>query len=110
MSTAETKSPETLAEDFTRTWRYKVGLAMIIVGNGGIVVALLLPLVGAGAGTVGALVVGGEVVSLASIAFLGKEGFKAIKSKAFGVVKGGFVAPSARPATTSALRSCVRRC
>ncbi len=90
---AENKSTETPTEDFTRTWRYKVGLAMIIVGNGGILVALLLPFVGVGAGTVGALVVGGEIVSLASIVFLGKEGFKAIKSKAFAFVKGGFVAP-----------------
>ena len=93
MSTPETKPSETPAEEFTRTWRYKIGLFMIIVGNGGILVALLLPLAGVGAGTVGALVVGGEIISLASIAFLGKEGFKAIKSKAFAFAKAGFVAP-----------------
>ncbi len=81
------------AADFTRTWRYKVGLFMIIVGNAGILVGVLRSFVGVGAGTVGALVVGGEIVSLASIVFLGKEGFKAIKSKAFAFVKAGFVAP-----------------
>ena len=42
------------------------------------------------------LVIGGEVVSLASIVFLGKEGFLAIKSKVFGAVKGGFVAQVGR--------------
>jgi hypothetical protein len=83
-------------EDFTRTWRYKVGLFMIIVGNLGIVVALMLPLLGVGAALVGAMVLGGEIVSLASIAFLGKEGFKAIKSKAFAFVKGGYAAPVGR--------------
>ena len=30
--------------DFTKTWRYKVGLTMIIAGNGVILLALLLPL------------------------------------------------------------------
>ena len=93
MATSAEKSTEKPTEDFTRTWRYKVGLGLIIVGNAGILIGVLLSFVGVGAGTVGALVVGGEIVSLASIVFLGKEGFKAIKSKAFAFVKGGFVAP-----------------
>jgi hypothetical protein len=46
-----------------------------------------MPALGAGASTVGAMVIGGEIISLASIAFLGKEGFKAIKSKFFAFVK-----------------------
>ncbi len=86
----------TTSADFTRTWRYKVGLFMIIVGNLGILIALVLPFLGFGAGTVGALVLGGEVVSLASIVFLGKEGFKAIKSKVFAFVKAGYAAPVGR--------------
>ena len=92
MTSADTQSTASLDTDFTKTWRYKVGLTMIIVGNGIILIGLLLPLLGVGAGTVGAMVLGGEVVSLASIAFLGKEGFKAIKAKAFAFVKAGYAA------------------
>ena len=32
--------------DFTKTWRYKVGFLMIVVGNLGIVGAVLLGMVG----------------------------------------------------------------
>ena len=53
---------------------------------------LLSPMLGLGAGVAGAMVLGGELVSLASIAFLGKEGFKAIKSKVFAFVKAGYTA------------------
>ena len=93
MNASENQPTEKPAKDFTRTWRYKVGLIMIIAGNAGILFALaVLPFLGAGAGTVGGVVLGGELVSLASIAFLGKEGFKAIKSKAFAFVKAGYAA------------------
>ena len=92
MSASEIQSTEKLAEGFTRTWRYKVGLVMIIAGNGIILLGLLLSLLGVSASIVGAAVLGGEVVSLASIVFLGKEGFKAIKSKAFAFVKAGYAA------------------
>lgn len=93
MSASDNQSTEKLAKDFTRTWRYKVGLTMIIVGNAVILLAIVMPALGVGAGTVGAMVVGGEIVSLASIAFLGKEGFKAIKSKAFAFVKTSYTGP-----------------
>ena len=83
-------------EDFTKTWRYKVGLFMIVVGNLGIVAAVLLGVVGLPAAIVGAVVVGGEVLSLGSIVFLGKEGFKAIKSKIFGAVKAAYAGPVSR--------------
>jgi hypothetical protein len=79
--------------DFTKTWRYKIGFTMIVVGNLGILLALVMPALGVGAGTVGAMVVGGEIVSLASIAFLGKAGFKAIKSKLTGAIKAGYTKP-----------------
>ena len=93
MSASENQSMEEPTGDFTRTWRYKVGLIMIIAGNAGILFALaVMPFLGAGAGTVGAVVLGGELVSLASIAFLSKEGFKAIKSKAFAFIKAGYAA------------------
>ena len=90
MSALENQSEAKPAADFTRTWRYKVGLTMIIVGNLGILFALAMPALGAGAGIVGAVVLGGELVSLASIIFLGKEGFKAIKSKFFAFVKASY--------------------
>lgn len=93
MSTSENQSSNKPDQDFTRTWRYKVGLFMIIVGNLGILAGVLLGFLGLGAATVGAMVVGGEIVSLASIVFLGKEGFKAIKSKVFGFIKAGYAGP-----------------
>ena len=93
MSTTENPSSNQAAEDFTKTWRYKVGLFMIIVGNLGILLGVVLGAVGFGAAVVGALVVGGEVVSLASIVFLGMEGFKAIKSKVVGAVKASYTTP-----------------
>jgi hypothetical protein len=90
MISSGNQSTETPVTDFTKTWRYKVGLTMIIVGNLGILLALGMPALGAGAGTVGAMVVGGELLSLASIIFLGKEGFKAIKAKFFAFVKASY--------------------
>ena len=90
----------TASTDFTSTWRYKIGLALIIIGNGAIVVGLLLPVLGLAsggkAGLVGVLIIGGEIVSLSSIVFLGKEGFKTIKSKVFGFFKKGYAAPVGR--------------
>ncbi|MFW2368450.1 MAG: hypothetical protein ACN4GW_18695 [Desulforhopalus sp.] len=85
---AEVKKTETaVATDFTKTWRYKAGLTLIIVGNGILLMGIVMPALGAGAGTVGTMVIGGEIISLASIVFLGKEGFKAIKNKAMGFIK-----------------------
>lgn len=97
MSASQSKPTDRPAEDFTKTWRYKVGLFMIVVGNLSIVgAAMILPFLGVGAATIGAIVVGGEVVSLGSIVFLGKEGFKAIKSKIFGAVKAAYAGPVSR--------------
>ncbi len=96
MIASENQSTEKLAEDFRRTWRYKVGLFMIIVGNLGILFALIMPFLGFSVGIVGTVVLAGEGVSLASIIFLGKEGFKAIKSKVFAFVKAGYPASVGR--------------
>ena len=82
MNSVPDQTPSSPAEDFTNTWRYKAGLTLIIVGNGILLLGIVMPALGAGASTVGTMVIGGEVISLASIAFLGKEGFKAIKNKA----------------------------
>lgn len=90
MTTPDTQSNGTPDPDFTKTWRYKVGFTMIVVGNLGILIAMFLPALGVGAGTVGAMVVGGEIVSLASIVFLGKAGFNAIKSKFLGFLKASY--------------------
>ena len=90
MTESENPSEATPGTDFTKTWRYKIGLTMIIVGNLGILFALAMPALGAGAGTVGAMVLGGEALSLASIIFLGKAGFKVIKSKFFAFVKASY--------------------
>ena len=93
MTSPDNPSEIESSTDFTRTWRYKIGFAMIAVGNLGILLALVLPALGVRAGAVGAMVVGGEIVSLASIVFLGKAGFKAIKSKFVGAVKASYTGP-----------------
>jgi hypothetical protein len=82
----------TSTEDFTKTWRYKLGLFLIVVGHLVIAGALVLPLLGASAAVVGAAVLSGELMSMASIVFLGKDGFLAIKKKVFGFLKRGFTA------------------
>ncbi len=80
--------------DFTRSWRYKVGLSLIILGHAALLLGLLAPVMGlAGGAFAGALIVGGEVVSLSSIVFLGKAGFVAIKSKVFAFLKAGYAGP-----------------
>ena len=93
MSAAENPSIQNPGQDFTQTWRYKVGLFLIVVGNVGILAGVLLGFVGVGATTIGVLVVGGEIVSLASIVFLGKEGFKAIKNKVVVFARSTYTAP-----------------
>ena len=93
MASSDNQTTDNPVDDFTTTWRYKVGFAMIVGGNLGILISMLLPLVGVGAGTVGALVLGCELISLGSIVFLGKQGFKAIKSKFFTFVKTSYTGP-----------------
>ena len=79
--------------DFTKTWRYKLGLFLIIGGHVVIGAGLALPFVGVSAAAVGAAIVAGEAMSLSSIVFLGKNGFLAIKKKVFGFLKQGYTAP-----------------
>ena len=94
MTSSDSQAGATAAADFTRTWRYKIGLGLIIIGHVALVTGLILPVLGlAGPELVGTLVVGGEIVAISSIVFLGVEGFKAIKSKIFGFVKAGYAAP-----------------
>ena len=101
MSTAGIGPSETRDADFTKSWRYRIGIVLFVIGNGGIIVGLLLPLLGMApggkAGLVGVFILGGEIISLTSIVFLGKEGFKAIKSKVFSFVKTGYTESVGRP-------------
>ena len=96
MNMSEDHATEKLAEGFTRTWRYKVGLFLIVGGHIILLIGVLLPFLGMGAGISGAVILGGEVTALASIVFLGKEGFKAIKAKMVGAVKASYTAPVGR--------------
>jgi hypothetical protein len=66
---------------------------MIVGGNLGILLAVFSGFLGVSAATVGTVVVGGEIISLASIVFLGKDGFKAIKSKVVSAAKDTYIAP-----------------
>ena len=93
MTSPDKQSTATADTAFTKTWRYKVGLTMIVFGNLCILIAMALPALGIGAGTVGAVVVGGEIVSMASIVFLGKQGFKTIKAKFFTFIKSTYSGP-----------------
>ena len=96
MTSPQNQTKAAPAADFTGTWRYKAGLFLIIVGHLGILVGVLGGFVGLGAATIGTLVVGGEVVALTSIVFLGKEGFVAIKNKAVAAAKSSYTAPVGR--------------
>ncbi len=92
MSTLINQSKMQPSEDFSGSWRYKIGLTMIIGGHAILLAGVLSPMLGLSAGIAGAMILGGEVISLANIAFLGKEGFKAIKSKAVAFLKADFTA------------------
>jgi hypothetical protein len=96
MASAATVATVNASEDFTTTWRYKLGLFLIVGGHLVIAAALILPFVGAGAAFVGATVVCGEAMSMLSIVFLGKDGFVAIKQKVFGFLKKGYTAEVGR--------------
>ena len=96
MNTPASETAEQPAEDFTKSWRYRVGLGLFTIGHLVLVLGMFAPLLGLGGSVAGAMILGGEVVGLTSIAFLGKEGFKAIKAKLFGFLKAGFAAEVGR--------------
>ena len=83
----------TAAKDFKQSWRYRLGLALIIVGHLTLAIALLLPLLGLGVSSAGLLLISGEAMAWLSILFLGKEGFQVIKAKVFRAAKLGFAGP-----------------
>ena len=97
MTSPDNQSTATPDTDFTKTWRYKVGLFMIIVGNVGVIAAMPVGLaLGFGVATIGAIVVCSEVLATGSIVILGMKGFKAIKNKISAAAKASYTAPVSR--------------
>ncbi|MGD8369954.1 MAG: hypothetical protein PVG64_03700 [Syntrophobacterales bacterium] len=86
----------TSAIEFKKSYRYRIGMTLIIVGHLILVLAIVLPFLGLGASGAGFLFASGEAMAWLSIVFLGKEGFKEIKGKIFRTAKAGFVAPVGR--------------
>lgn len=96
-ATADTPQQADSLEAFKKSWRYKLGLLMIIGGHVIMFASMIMPAVGLLSGGMAAAgVVVGEVISLASIVFLGKQGFLAIKAKVVGAVKAEFARPIGR--------------
>lgn len=96
MSTTASETAGQPAKDFTKSWRYKAGFGLIVFGHVILVLGLVSPALGIGAGTAAAMILAGEVISMVSIVLLGKDGFMAIKSKLFGFLKAGFAGPVGR--------------
>jgi hypothetical protein len=73
------------------TFRYRLGLGVFIVGNVLATIGILLPAFGLAKGhmigVIAMILATGEIISLSSIFFLGKEGFKELKSRLFAMLK-----------------------
>lgn len=71
--------------------RYRLGLIVFIIGNLLAASGLILPALGLSRGNlvglIAVLMASGEIVSLASIFLLGKEGFKELKRRLFSALK-----------------------
>ena len=93
MSDSVSKGPSPGETAPTKTdWRYKLGLLMFIVPFPiFLLVPIVIPLLGLSAtesaAVIGAVIVVVEIVWFASIPLLGKQGFLALKKKAFGFLK-----------------------
>jgi hypothetical protein len=96
MTTSGTQLTAAPDADFTKTWRYKVGLFMFIAGNLGIPGAAVLGLLGFGTATVGTFAAGGEILAWTSIVFLGMQGFKTLERKVTGFFKASYTASVGR--------------
>lgn len=76
---------------FETSWRYKLGLFLIILGHTIFLLAVILPFSGyASIPIAGILFVIGEITTLSSIVVLGLNGFKVIKSKIVRYVKDSY--------------------
>lgn len=80
-----------------KAFRQKLGIALFAIGNLSVVAGLLLPLVGgadSGSIRLSAVLLGaGEVLSLTSIAFIGREGFIALKERMARVFRASYSGP-----------------
>lgn len=84
---------EVKGKDFSQTWRYKLGVFLIVLGHIILLGGLLAPTVlKVSVATVGFALITGEIITFSSIVFLGMEGFKTIKSKVFRFLKASYVA------------------
>jgi hypothetical protein len=75
--------------DFKKSWRYRTGLSLFVLGNVGLGIALLVPTLGIpnGVAVAGAVALASEVMATSSIFFLGKQGFLELKAKLFALFK-----------------------
>lgn len=87
---------KTPAIEFNKSYRHRIGITLIVLGHLLLALAMLLPILGLAAVGAGFLFASGEAMAWLSIVFLGKEGFKEIKSKIFRTARAGFVAPVGR--------------
>jgi len=73
------------------TLRYRLGLAVFVIGNVLATTGLLLPAMGLAkgrmVGVIAVMLAAGEIISLSSIFLLGKQGFKELKGRLFAVLK-----------------------
>ena len=81
-----------MTEEPRTGWRYRLGVWLFLLPVLSFVATpIVVPFLGLDAGAaaalVGAILVTGEVIWLASIPLLGKEGFERIKGKVFGLVR-----------------------
>ena len=75
--------PEPQAPEPPPTLRYRLGLAVFVIGNVLATTGLLLPAIGLAkgrmVGVIAVMLATGEIISLSSIFLLGKQGFKELK-------------------------------
>ncbi len=83
-------------QNFSNTWRYKLGLSLFVIGTLILICSPLMPVLGLKPVFIGVAALIGEGLSLLSIIFLGKEGFKALKNKIARSVKEGYTTPVSR--------------
>ncbi|MHC5060778.1 MAG: hypothetical protein ACYTFK_06820 [Planctomycetota bacterium] len=69
------------AVDFNKTWRYKTGLAVFVIGNLMVLGSPLIAALGLPAKYIPVVIILGEVLIFGSIIFLGKKGFLEVKNK-----------------------------
>jgi len=83
--------PEPQAPEPPPTLRYRLGLAVFVIGNVLATTGLLLPAIGLAkgrmVGVIAVMLAAGEIISLSSIFLLGKQGFKELKARLFAVLK-----------------------